>query len=338
MSLLSEILGFRGTVAGYQDIAREKITGPVKRKVEEQQAKFQEGRNQQAYGKAAAALNLNAPDIGAIALLARADPTAASSLLMQAAQARTPMGQQALANSQAQGYQTEQQMVIAAANEARNSQAFPLDQQARQQGLTMGGLQIQGQRLANQAAMAPPPMPTDAQIFEAETGYPLPKDYIAGLNPYNGKLEPIPAPNTAPALKATAEIDASERLSKTVTRVLALVDAAGATGTEMIGPKAGALRQAREDVITAYRERAALGTPTGGELGRIEAILPDPTSYGRNYYGGLVAGATLGFGADYMKQTLTAPYQDLLQTITADLDTKYKRNWWVPPSPGVRAP
>jgi hypothetical protein len=92
-----------------------------------------QNQGQQAYGKAAAALNLNAPDIGAIALLARADPAAASGLLSQAAQSRTPLGQQQLQNAQASGYQTEQAMALNAAEEARRSQAFPLQQRNLEQ-------------------------------------------------------------------------------------------------------------------------------------------------------------------------------------------------------------
>jgi hypothetical protein len=94
-SLLESIIGVRGYPTGYRDKIRAEILAPVEEKLQEKADKRRMGQSQEAYGKAAAALNLNAPDIGAIALLARADPTAASSLLMKAAQARTPEAQQA---------------------------------------------------------------------------------------------------------------------------------------------------------------------------------------------------------------------------------------------------
>lgn len=256
-----------------------------------------------------------------------------------------PAWQQQQQNAVDQGYATRQQVDMAASEEARRNQLFPgqlkaqdyAANQDRRQGAE-SGQRLKLNDLALQAAMAPPAPPTDAQIFEQAAGFPLPKDYIAGFNPNTKELEPIPAPNTEPYRKAAAEVDTGEKLSRTITRYLALVDAVGPTGTEFIGPKAGALRSAREDVISAYRERAALGTPTGGELARVEDILPDPTGYYRNSWSALGALGTAGLASGYIKESQMSPYRELLEAVTQDLDTKYKRNWWIPPTPGIRAP
>lgn len=243
-----------------------------------------------------------------------------------------------LANTRQAGTYAANADARAQAEADRQARMFPGQLTQQQLGIQGQRLSNQGQQIQNQRAMTPPPPPTDAQIFEQVAGYPLPKDYVAALNPTTGNLEPVPAPNTPQAQRAQLEVEAAEKVQRTVTRFLALADAVGPTGTEMIGPAAAQLKKAREDVITAWREQAALGTPTGGELARIEDILPDPTNPFRNYYAGLGAVASIGMGADYIKQTMLAPYMDMLETSNQDLKVKRKRNWWVAPTPGVGAP
>ena len=265
-------------------------------------------------------------------LLGQADPQYKQGTALNALQIEGQQGANRVAKLREAFIPTEQQF-------ARDQAGYAAAQDRRQGAES--GQRVKLNDLALQAAMAPPAPPappTDAQIFEQAAGFPLPKDYIAGFNPNTKQLEPIPAPNTEPYRKAAAEVDTGEKLSRTITRYLALVDAVGPTATEFIGPKAGALRAAREDVISAYRERAALGTPTGGELARVEDILPDPTGYYRNSWSALGALGTAGLASGYIKESQMSPYRELLEAITQDLDTAYKRNWWIPATPGIRAP
>lgn len=85
---------------------------------------------QQAFGRAGAALGLNAPDIGALALTARADPARASALLGETAARRSPLFESELQTQQARqnllAQQTEQARTSVALNQARLGQ---IDQQ-----------------------------------------------------------------------------------------------------------------------------------------------------------------------------------------------------------------
>jgi hypothetical protein len=115
---------------GKAEARRAEMLGPVLDRLEAASAERKAGQAQQSYGKAAAALNLNAPDIGAIALLARSDPSAASSLLTQAAQARTPQAQQA---QQLGALQIEGQGLQNKVNEQRLQFEANQDRRAQQQ-------------------------------------------------------------------------------------------------------------------------------------------------------------------------------------------------------------
>lgn len=85
--------------------------------------------NQQEFGRAAAALNLNAPDIGAIALAGRANPQQASTMLSEVARRRSPGYQQDLQNAQLSGQATAQGIGLAAAQDMRAQQALEMDRQ-----------------------------------------------------------------------------------------------------------------------------------------------------------------------------------------------------------------
>jgi len=267
-----------------------RMRGKVLDELAAQAERRQQDQGQEAYGKAAAALNLNAPDIGAIALLARADPAAASGLLSQAAQSRTPMGQQQLQNAQASGYQTEQDMALRAAEEARRSQAFPGQlegQRIQNQGGLLSqaytGLQMEGQRLANQAARNPPPAPQPslAEVYEQVNGGKLPSGYRAQLRmtPDGGQfLDAQPIEGTPDYVKSVA---AARKAEDGLELIDTFLDQLATYGTEKGGGKARLLKQSRDRLLANYGTvMQALGVLQPGDLERLDAALPDPTAFG----------------------------------------------------------
>lgn len=326
---------------------RAQIAADAQVSVQQRVAEAEQARQQQA-AQAAAGQRLEALR----PLLGKFDPATAKQLgtaIASPEAASAQFGMATLAglvgqlDPQYRNQVQQQQQALAAgeAQAAEQAKLAPLREQLLRGQVEGQGLANTGQRLANlQAQATAQAPPTDAQLFEQATGYPLPKDYVAGRNPYTRQLQPMPAPNTEPYRKAQSEVQAAEGVTRAVTRFLSLLDNAdmGPTGTEFFGPDAGMLRQAREEVITAYRKAAELGTPTGGELERIEALLPDPTGFWRNM--GALAGATVtaGFGANSIKETIAAPYQDMLSSMTMKLDEAYKRNWYISPTPGIAPP
>lgn len=172
MAGLLEFIGeTRGKLQGYRDTTRARILQPVLDQIAQAEQSRAMNQNQQAYGKAAAALGLNTPDVGFLALLARADPTAASGLLSQAAQSRTPLGQQQLDNAKLAGQTQRFSNLLAGVGEqraaAQEGRAVTRDSLLNQ--LTQ--LQITGQQQANAAA----------DVLQANGGRPIPPGYIGAV-------------------------------------------------------------------------------------------------------------------------------------------------------------
>lgn len=318
MAGLLEFIGqTRGKLQGYRDTTRAKILQPVLDQIAQAEQSRAMNQNQQAYGKAAAALGLNTPDVGFLALLARADPTAASGLLSQAAQARSPMGQEALDTARL-GNQTQRFSNLLAGVGEQRAQAQERRNANRNSLLNrLTGLQIQQAERANQ----PPPQPTMGQqltqTWEAQTGVPVPKDF---------RVQPRFTPDGQPFLdvqpvEGTAAyngaVDAIRGGEEAVKLIEDMLDDLALYGTEKGGAKAAKMRQRRDRIIGYYAQLQNLGVLQPGEVERLDAVLPDPTSFG----------AQLNPMA---AQNIAQTYEQLKNQVTDRLMTAREKAWFVP--------
>lgn len=322
--LLEFIGGVRGDLAGYRDAARAKVLGPVLGRLEAGEAERRQGRAQEAYGRAAAALSLNAPDIGAIALLARADPAAASGLLTQAAQSRTPEAEQSalfralqiqgaglsnqvtagqLADRPLQNQVTQEQLAGARQRRQQDAELFPY------------------QRDAARRAAAPPPAPTRGQqlleAYTAQTGVAPPSGYRPELRttPDGQAFVDIqPIEGTKPFNDGLAAVRASEDAYEMIE---AFLDDLAAVGTEFRGADAMKLRQRRDRILANYAQLQNLGVLQPGEVERLDRVLPDPTAFGAQFN-------------PRAADNIAATYEQLLQQ-TGDLARNNREAfWWSP--------
>ena len=272
----------------------------------------------QQYGRAAAALNLKAPDIGSVVQMARVDPAQASNMLNQAGLQRNPQAQLAMQDRR-------QGMAQAAAQEGRAAGLYPGQQQLQGQQIASNTLSL---AKARQEAAAPPPLPpspaqVDRQIYERDTGTIMPKEFrpVRRFAPdgQGGVVQFVdaqPLEQTPAWNEADKEVKLRESMVQTTEDFLDLLST---SGTELRGPQALKMREARRRILGDYAELLRLGVLQRGEMENLEEILPDPTSWGLQQLNPAAAG------------NIAQVYEQLNQQWANRLKETRQRHWFIAP-------
>ncbi|MDH5276940.1 MAG: hypothetical protein OEW88_11005 [Gammaproteobacteria bacterium] len=243
---------------------------------------------------------------------------------------RSPEAQQAMQYQQQaiEGQRLGQQSqrfgnLLAATQELRQQRLAPLQEQQMQGQLKLQGLQTQ--KVQNELIQQGLPVPAEPY------GTP-PKGHFPVLSP-SGSVEYIPQPGTPGYLKAQEAEQIQARILKNLALLQSQIDDAGASGTELVGPRANNLRFLRGNVLADVAALRNLGVLQPAELENLEAQLPDPTSWGRNIGAVFSALDPTGSGLDLMRDSIQAPYTQMRRLFEDRLRQTRKTYWYVPATP-----
>ena len=258
--------------------------------------------------------------------LLRQLPTTAAAALGPLLTSQDPrlqaMGQQQLQEYQRRGSPETRQGLAA------NQQGMDIQgrQQAQADALYPGqrqmqGLQIQGQQQANLPPAAPAPMSRGqqlAQAWEADTGAKMP----AGMRPQlratpDGRAFVDAQPIEGTPAYQTAQ-EGMDDLEKAIAENERFRDKLAEVGTEYRGADANLLNESRAILVSHFgNAMMKLGVLQPGDLARVDAALPDPTSFG-NQLNPAAAG------------NIMQAYDQLGQQMTEQLQKQRDRNWFIP--------
>jgi hypothetical protein len=264
------------------------------------------------FGRAAAARNMNAPDIGALVQTAKADPARASAMLAQWDAQKSPQGLAGLANTQA--------------DTAGRQQSTAFDAALQPGRVTGQRLQNAiGQQTLNTAQEPPAPLSMGQrlkQAFEADTGATIP----SGMRPQirttpDGRnfvdVQPMEGtPAYQDAMKGQQELHAAMQENERFRDLLAT------HGTEAWNKEAvNKLNESRSLIVSHYgNAMMKMGVLQPTDLARVDAGLPNPTDWGNQ----------LNTNA---ANNIMAAYDQLGTQMEEELGRDRQRNWFLPRVP-----
>lgn len=243
----------------------------------------QRDEQRESIGKTAAAFGLNAPDIGALALLAETNPAQAGQMLQGVGVAGGP---QAIKGQRA----AMQQAAVQAEQDAafkRRADRFQLqaDQAEEQRKTALAPFQLAQADFAAQSA--------EMGLLELQgRTQELPqRATISTIEPGTGAV--IPRVVDTPASPAYQDnVDTLSGIFRNRDKLTELTELVQKFGTEFTGPNADRMDALHADAVLGYADAKGMGALQKPDMELASQIIVNPTDFGRNVSG--VLRSTIG--------------------------------------------